>query len=460
MKRSTLFIIALSSLALVACQKNELQNVSFEDNILRFTPSVVYTEDADGGQSPVTKGELINNNDNPDRQEISFKTDGYFFVKAWTTGAATADFDYTKVLYRNAGDSHYWITVNASDQDKEYLWKKGESKTFYAYANMPLSWASVGSELVSTKPVQTLSVSELPVASADQQDIILGYYANGSTSQSSGLVPIKFYHPMTAVIFKQGAITGTDATITGISIEGVYSKGTATMDAVSMAKTDNADKFVWSDLSGNQTVSLSSTDTDDDSKQIGDAFILIPQEFAADSKARIIVEFSDGSTLYTPLAGKEWKAGYTTTYTIGLERNIIDVSVSETFNGTTKSNVAVRNTGTTNAFVRATVVANWVTSEGMAIQTCDLTGLTFNTTDWTLSNGFYYCKKAIRPGNSTPNLFDTFTAPSSKPDESLHLEMTVIAQGIALDYEAASTYSAKANTAWGITGVLENAIQD
>ena len=459
MKRQSLYIIALSVLALAGCQKNELQDALSGDSILRFAPSVAFTEDTDVDQSSEAKGTLINNNDSPVRQDIPFDKTKSFFVKAWTTGVSTADFDYTKVLSRGTGASQYWITVNASDQDKEYLWKKGENKTFHAYSNLPAAGASISSALVSSKPVQTLSVTALPTASADQTDILMGYYAN-SEPATSGLVPIKFYHPMTAVIFKQGTITGTDATITGISIEGVYSKGTATMDAVSMAKTDNADKFVWSSCSGSQTVTLSSVTVATDTKQVGDAFILIPQTFAADSKARIKVSLSDGNVLYTLLAGTSWKAGYTKEYTIGLKGDIIEVTVNETFNGTTKSNVSVKNTGNGIAYVRVAVVANWVNDEGQAVQSCDLSSLAFNTTDWTKSGDFYYCKKAIRPGSRTPNLFNAFTAPATKPGESLHVEMAVIAQGVELDYTAGGSYSAKANTAWGITGVLDNAIQE
>ena len=318
---------ALSVLA--GCQKNGCDTeYAGGDSVIRFSPLVAHN-------AAVTKGTLINNNDNGDRSDIAFPTDKNFYATAWTSGAEAPDFGYEKVMYKESSYGNYWITVFQYDneeydihnenQDKEHLWYAGQNKTFYAYANLPASGASVSSALVSSNPVQTLSVTALPATSTAQTDILLGYYTNGTTAKTDGLVPIKFYHPMTAVIFKQGTDFMEGITVSSIEIEGVYASGTATMSAATVA---TADKVAWSDCSGSQTVELSSVTLAAD-KTIGDAFILIPQEFSSTSTARIKVVLSDGSKtldLYYPLnintgtvdspAYTTWKAGCTNIYTI------------------------------------------------------------------------------------------------------------------------------------------------
>lgn len=42
----------------------------------------------------------------------------------------------------------------------------------------------------------------------------------------------------------------------------------------------------------------------------------------------------------------------------------VSCAVKETFNGTTKENVQIQNTGTTDAYIRATYVVNWLNKDG------------------------------------------------------------------------------------------------
>ena len=329
---------ALSVLA--GCQKNGYDaEYAEDDGVIRFIPVVAHN-------AAVTKGTLINNNDNGDRSDIAFPSDKNFHVTAWTNGIVNPDFGYTKVVSRGSGASQYWITVFESGanqgKDREDLWEQGENKTFYAYANLPASGASVSSALVSNKPVQTMAVTALPATSTAQTDILLGYYTNGTTAKTNGLVPIKFYHPMTAVIFKQGTDFMEGITVSSIEIKGVYASGTATMSAATVA---TADKVAWSDCSGSQTVELSSVTLAAD-KTIGDAFILIPQEFSSTSTARIKVVLSDGSKtldLYYPLnintgtvespAYTKWKAGCTNIYTISFNGSEYTIDGPDEYNG-------------------------------------------------------------------------------------------------------------------------------
>lgn len=42
----------------------------------------------------------------------------------------------------------------------------------------------------------------------------------------------------------------------------------------------------------------------------------------------------------------------------------VSCTVSESFNGTTKEKVQIQNTGTTDAYIRATYVVNWLNKDG------------------------------------------------------------------------------------------------
>ena len=105
----------------------------------------------------------------------------------------------------------------------------------------------------------------------------------------------------------------------------------------------------------------------------------------------------------------------------------VTCAVSETFNGTTKSNVQIENTGNTDAWIRATVVANWVKDNKIVAPWTD--NVTYNTTDWTESGGYYYYNKIVSAGGSTANLFDSYT-PGKAPVEGAHLEMTIVCQAV------------------------------
>lgn len=220
-----------------------------------------------------------------------------------------------------------WNTVYTKDGKeycKEYLWKPGEEKTFYAYANLPAGGAKVTNTDAS---VQTLTYT-VPSSTSDQTDILLGYYSgDGKTGEPgsekmTGTASIHFYHPLTAVTFKKGTIPD-GCEIASISIDALYSKGKTT-------QSSGTNVFAWTKLDGTdfteEDATMEMTFT------IGNAALLIPQTFSASSKSRIKVVLKDADNasrtldLYYPLntnIGTEdtpeytsWKAGNTYTYEI------------------------------------------------------------------------------------------------------------------------------------------------
>ena len=349
MKTRYITAIAAAALMLAGCQRESLAPDSGAqyDGIIRFAPNV-------GGIGNMTRGTLINTTG----AEKALTEITEFTVSAWDNSATPVNIIPTgsKVVYRTPADqAPYWITVFGSGthegEDQKYLWKKDETKTFYAYANLPsTSGAASVTNTAATSQVLTYDVSLIPTDDL-QTDILMAYYTNGSTPATSGLVPLTFYHPLTSVLFKQSATFQEGVSVKEISIVGVYASGKTEQSSATSA-------FTWTKTGGSaltkadatQTVSLQQPVTvDPDTKQIGTALLLIPQDFDADSESYIKVVLEDAADdsktldLYYLLntnIGEEsspkyasWKAGYTNVYTISFNGSGLSIDGPDEYNG-------------------------------------------------------------------------------------------------------------------------------
>ena len=331
MKIRSISIIQLALLAVVGtlvlcgCQRDTI--VSEYDGILRICPSV----DKLSGVSFKTKGKLINE----DGSQSPFSTSMSFFVRAYDATAGTGLISGTIDGYQEVKMvGTQWNTVYTKDSKEycqEYLWKPGEKKTFYAYANLPASGANVTNTDAS---VQTLTYT-VPSSTDDQTDILLGYYSgDGKTGEPgsekmTGTASIHFYHPLTAVTFKEGIIT-EGYEIASISIDALYSEGKTT-------QSSGTNVFAWTKLDG--TGFTEEDATMDMTFDIGEAALLIPQTFSASSKSRIKVVLEDADDarrtldLYYPLTSDSWKAGFTNVYTISFIGSRLSIDGPDEYNG-------------------------------------------------------------------------------------------------------------------------------
>ena len=128
----------------------------------------------------------------------------------------------------------------------------------------------------------------------------------------------------------------------------------------------------------------------------------------------------------------------------------VTCEVVENFNGTTKSNVQIKNTGTTDAYIRVAIVANWY-EDGMIVapHTVDLG--TPLPDGWVLgADGYYYYTSVVHAGESTEELIDSYNAPTSPTKfPNAHLEMTIIAQAVQ------ATPSTVFDSVWGTSSGLQ-----
>ena len=119
----------------------------------------------------------------------------------------------------------------------------------------------------------------------------------------------------------------------------------------------------------------------------------------------------------------------------------VTIQVDETFNGTTKQNVRIKNTGNVPAYIRVALVPAWVDDEGniaakpASLKLNDDCNIAWGKdgsgyeADWFIgSDGFYYCKTVIEPHGSTPILIKSCTVKDG--EHEYDFELQVIASAV------------------------------
>ena len=126
----------------------------------------------------------------------------------------------------------------------------------------------------------------------------------------------------------------------------------------------------------------------------------------------------------------------------------VSCRVDESFDGKTKQNVQVTNTGTIDAYIRATYVVNWLDSAGNIVASVP-GGYSYNlavnpNSKWKEIGGYYYYPDPVAPNGSTEGslLTCTVTYPEN-PEYTLSVEILAT----AVQSQPASAVT----DAWGVT---------
>lgn len=111
--------------------------------------------------------------------------------------------------------------------------------------------------------------------------------------------------------------------------------------------------------------------------------------------------------------------------------------------GKTKSNVQIKNTGDTDAYIRVAVVTNWVSADGSRvwaqkpIENTDYTMTLASAVDWIRgADGFYYYGEDVSPNHLTElliteaKLMDGVTAPKGTDGTQYYLSIEIVASAI------------------------------
>ena len=126
----------------------------------------------------------------------------------------------------------------------------------------------------------------------------------------------------------------------------------------------------------------------------------------------------------------------------------VTCAVEETFENNVKSDVTIRNTGTVNAYIRAAVIASFVTEDGKVLATAPVEGtdytVTWGNNGWKQgSDGFWYYSKPVSPNAATPDLIESATSVTAPQGARLNLQIIA---------SAVQSAPAKAVTeAWGVS---------
>lgn len=121
--------------------------------------------------------------------------------------------------------------------------------------------------------------------------------------------------------------------------------------------------------------------------------------------------------------------------------------IVEELDGSQKTSIIVKNTGTAVSYVRVKLVMNWVDESGnVSAEPVNITPSI--TGNWFEQDGIYYYKMPVAAKDFTTNLLKTPITQDAAP-EGYHLEVTVLAESIQAAPSKAVTES------WGV-GVDSN----
>ena len=131
----------------------------------------------------------------------------------------------------------------------------------------------------------------------------------------------------------------------------------------------------------------------------------------------------------------------------------VSCAVEEKFDGSTKEKVQIKNTGSTDAYIRATYVVNWVDAQGNIVASVpDGYSYSLNVNPdgkWTKMGDYYYYLTPGAPRDSTPGSLLTCTVTRPENPE-YRLSVEILATAIQ------STPAKAVTEAWGVTPTSGN----
>lgn len=128
----------------------------------------------------------------------------------------------------------------------------------------------------------------------------------------------------------------------------------------------------------------------------------------------------------------------------------VDIRIDENFDGSTKKDVKITNTGDTDVYIRATYVVTWKDAAGNVYpeqpQSGDDYTISLNLEQgWFYYNGYYYYTAPVAPHASTGVLIDLCTPVAGRAPEGYTLSVNVLASAIQ------SVPAEAVGQAWGVS---------
>ena len=146
--------------------------------------------------------------------------------------------------------------------------------------------------------------NQIDLMTASTQDITYT-----STGGGSHVVPLTFYHSLTAIRFGVGSNLSWAKTIKSVEFQGVYSKGRYDIKTKTWSNQSATQNYKLDNIGVSTSEAVNNVILKD-----GHTFLMVPQTLPAGAK--IVVTFSDGTSITAKIEGKIWKPGTTKTYMI------------------------------------------------------------------------------------------------------------------------------------------------
>ena len=116
--------------------------------------------------------------------------------------------------------------------------------------------------------------------------------------------------------------------------------------------------------------------------------------------------------------------------------SVVKCEVDETFKDNVKSNVSIKNTGDTTAYIRAFVNVTWMNDSGQVASVSPIEStdyrIDYSTSGWLKgSDGYYYYSLPVQPNNNTAVLIDScrLLETASAPD-GYYLSVEIVCSAI------------------------------
>ena len=225
--------------------------------------------------------------------------DGNFGTLACKNGSTTPDFFYNKEVNKDGKMLQPEVWASSIPKLKFYA--------VYPYmdgtnAKQKLVQPTTGSLPYIAFEASTDIANQTDLMTAETA--VLNYTPTGGAPH---VVPLKFYHALTAIRFGIGRNLSWNKTIKSIEFKGVYKNARYNLATKTWGNHGSTENFKLDNINASTSGTLNTVIVKD-----GNTFLMVPQTVPAGAK--IVITFSDGTYITANIGGKKWKAGTTKTY--------------------------------------------------------------------------------------------------------------------------------------------------
>ena len=227
--------------------------------------------------------------------------DANFGALACKNGSADPDFFYNEEVNRHGQMVHPKSWESSASTLKFYA--------VYPYMDGTNTRQKLVQAVAGSMPYVAFEAS---TDIANQTDLMTAETAPVSYTATGGaphVVPLKFYHALTAIRFGIGSNLSWNKTIKSIEFRGIHNTGRFNLAAKTWSNQSGMQNFKLDNINKPTAGTLNTVIVKD-----GNTFLMVPQTLPAGAK--IVITFADATQITANIGGKTWTAGTTKTYMI------------------------------------------------------------------------------------------------------------------------------------------------